>query len=56
MRISFMCVYVCVCVCVGATFKRAERERVSDFVENVTFPCMYTYMYMSIVRYGLFCK
>ena len=27
----------------------AERERVSDFVDIVTFHCMY----MSIVRYGL---
>ena len=30
---------------------RVERERVSDFVETVTFPCVY----MSIVRYGYFC-
>ena len=29
---------------------RSERERVCDFVETVTFHCMY----MSIVRYGLF--
>ena len=49
-------VCVCTCVCVGGGgkggfFSRAERERVSDIVETVTFPCMY----MSIVRYGLFC-
>ena len=35
----------------GDFLTRAERERVSEFVEIVTFPCMY----VSIVRYGLVC-
>ena len=42
---------VCVCVCVCDFLSRTERERVNDFVEIVTFPGIY----MSIVRYGVFC-
>ena len=46
----------CVCGGVGGVeggcnlLSRAERERMSYFVDIVSFHCMY----MSIVRYGLF--
>ena len=40
-----------VCVWGDDFFSKTERESVNDFVEIVTVP----YMYMSIVRYGLFC-
>ena len=55
MHISFMCVWGEGGGGMGGGdfLRRAKSERVSDFVEIVTFHCMY--VYMSIVRYGLFC-
>ena len=50
MHIYFMCVGGGGGAGGGDYLSRAERERMSDFVEIVTFHCMY----MSIVRYGLF--